>query len=177
MMDIKGLFVWTLESVIRVIQLIWTLKKTFVSYLSITWIMTNWIQGDNRILTITRITWITRFPFISCLDQFCLYFPKFSVNGIPSDNNLKSIYLMKRTSGLCEWLLQSVTQWIDQLDHQSSFVCVSISRIIWINGSVYDNMLIENYVFTGNYFAQDSYRNFHRFNLWFTTSWAMWLTD
>ena len=27
MMDIKGLFVWTLGSVIRVIQLIWTLEK------------------------------------------------------------------------------------------------------------------------------------------------------
>ena len=91
--------------------------------------MTNWIQGDNRILTTTRITWITRFPFISCLGQFYLYFPKSSVNGIPSENNLKSIYIIKRTSGLCEWLLQSVTRWIDQLDHQSSFVYVSISRI------------------------------------------------
>ena len=40
------------------------------------------------------------------------------------------------TSGLCEWLLQSVTQWLDQLDHQSSFVCVSISRIIRMNRSV-----------------------------------------
>ena len=28
MMGIKGLFVWTLGSVIRVIQLIWTLEKT-----------------------------------------------------------------------------------------------------------------------------------------------------
>ena len=70
MMDIKGLFVWTLGSVIRVIQLISTLKKLFVSYLSITWIMTRWIQGNNRILTITRITWITRFLFISYLGQF-----------------------------------------------------------------------------------------------------------
>ena len=82
MMDIKGLFVWTLGSVIRVIQLISTLKKLFVSYLPVTWIMTHWIQGNNRILTITRITWITRFLYISCLKQFYLYFPKSSVNGI-----------------------------------------------------------------------------------------------
>ena len=83
-MDIKGLFGWTLGSVIRVIQLIWTLKKPFVSYLSITWIMmTHRIHGNNRILTITQITWITLFLFIPCLDQFSLYFPKSSVNGIP----------------------------------------------------------------------------------------------
>ena len=53
-----------------------------------------------------------------------------------SDKNPKPIYVIKRTSRLCEWLLQSVTQWLDQLDHQSSFVCVSISRITWINGSL-----------------------------------------
>ena len=57
-------------------------NKLFVSYLPITWIMTHWIQGNNRILTITRITWITRFLYISCLKQFYLYFPKSSVNGI-----------------------------------------------------------------------------------------------
>ena len=53
-----------------------------------------------------------------------------------SDKNPKPIYVIKRISGLCEWLLQSVTQWLDQLDHQSSFVCVSISRIIRMNRSV-----------------------------------------
>ena len=127
-----------MKRVIQQIQLS-TLRKLFVSYLSITWIMTHWVQGNNRILTITRISSITRFPFISCLDQFCLYFPKSSVKGILRKHkwkNPKSIYVIKRTSGLCEWLLQSVTQWLDQLDHQSSFVCVSISRITWINGSV-----------------------------------------
>ena len=53
-----------------------------------------------------------------------------------SDKNPKPIYVSKRTSGLCEWLLQSITQWLYQLDHQSSFICVSISRITWINGSL-----------------------------------------
>ena len=52
-----------------------------------------------------------------------------------SDKNSKPIYVIKRINGLCEWLLQSVTQWLDQLDRQSSFVCVSVSRITWINGS------------------------------------------
>ena len=135
MMDIKGLFVWTLGSVIRVIQLMSTLKKLFVSYLSITWIMTHWMRGNSRIPTITRITWISRFLFISCHDQFCLYLPKSSVSGIWCKQKWQK-FVIKRTGGLCEWLLQSVTQWLDQLDHQSSFVCVSISRITWINRSV-----------------------------------------
>ena len=53
-----------------------------------------------------------------------------------SNKNPKPIYVIKRSSGLCEWLLQSVTQWLDQLDYRCSFVCVSISRVTWINGSV-----------------------------------------
>ena len=32
-----------------------------------------------------------------------------------NNKNSKPIYVIKRTSGLCEWLLQSVTQWLDQL--------------------------------------------------------------
>ena len=130
MVDIKGLFVWTLGSVI---QLISTLKTLSVSYFSITWNMTHWVQGNSRILTITRITWITSFLFLSCLDQFCLDTSRNPVSmGLranTSDKNRKPIYVIKRTSGLCEWLLQSVTQWLDQLDYQSSFVCVLISRI------------------------------------------------
>ena len=95
--------------------------------------MTHWVEGNNRILAITRITWITRFLFISCLDQFCLDNSRNPVSmGLranTSDKNRKPIYAIKRTGGLCEWLLQSVTQWLDQLDYQSSFVSVSISRI------------------------------------------------
>ena len=54
-----------------------------------------------------------------------------------SDKNPKPIYVIKRTSSLCKSLLQSVTQWIDRLDHQSSFVCVSVSRITWIAPNKY----------------------------------------
>ena len=53
-----------------------------------------------------------------------------------SDKNPKPIYVIKRTNGLCKSLLQLVTQWLGQLDHQSSFACVSISRITWINESL-----------------------------------------
>ena len=102
--------------------------------------MTHWVEGNNRILAITRMTWITSFLFISCLDQFCLDNSRNPVSmGLranTSDKNRKPIYAIKRTGGLCEWLLQSVTQWLDQLDYQSSFVSVSISRITWINGLV-----------------------------------------
>ena len=139
-MDMNGLFVWTLGSVIQVIQLISTLNKLFVLHLSITWIMTYWIQGNNRILIITWITCISRFLFISCLDQFCLdtsWNPmSMGLCTNTSDKNPKPIYVIKSTGSLCKWLLQSVTQWLDQLNHQGSFVCVSISRITWINRSV-----------------------------------------
>ena len=98
-------FVWTLGSVIQVIQLISTLKKLFVSYLSITWIMNHWIQGNNRILTITRITWITSFLFISCLNQFCLYFPKSSNNGIARKHGWKKskTYIRNQTCKRLVW--------------------------------------------------------------------------
>ena len=129
MLDIKGLFVWSLGSVIRVVQLISTLKKLFVSSLSITWIMTQWIQGNNRILTITRITWITPFLFISCLDQFSHTFQNPVSMGLranTSDKNLKPIYVIKRTSGLCEWLLQSVTHFSHFYHLYYVFVIVNI---------------------------------------------------
>ena len=61
-----------------------TKDSPFVLYLLITWIVTHWIQGNSRILSITPITWISPFPFISCFDQFCLYFPKSNVDGIPA---------------------------------------------------------------------------------------------
>ena len=32
------------------------------------------------------ITWITRFSFIFCFDQFRVYFLKSNVNGIPAQN-------------------------------------------------------------------------------------------
>ena len=103
--DIKCLFVWTLGSVIWVIQLILTLKKLFVSYLSITWIMTHWVQGNNRILSITRNTWITSFLFISCLNQFCLYFPKSSNNGIARKHGWKKskTYIRNQTCKRLVW--------------------------------------------------------------------------
>ena len=90
-MDIKGLFVWTSGSVIRVIQLISTLTKLFVLCLSISWIMIHWLHGNNRILTITRITWITRCLFMSCLGQFCLYFPKSGLKPLGNNEKPKSI--------------------------------------------------------------------------------------
>ena len=45
-------------------------------------------------------------------------------------------YVTKCASHSCKWLLLLVTQWLDQLDHQGSFVWISISRITWIKGSL-----------------------------------------
>ena len=50
-----------------------------------------------------------------------------------SDKNPKPICIIELTSGLCEWLFRSITKWLDQLNHQSSFLCVSVSPITWIN--------------------------------------------
>ena len=105
MMDIKGLFVRTLGSMIQVIQLISTLKKLFVLYFSVTWIMTHWIQGNNRFL-----------QFLNHLDHpFSINFLSWSVLPIlpkiycqwdcaeTQATKIQNLYIViKRTTGLCE---------------------------------------------------------------------------
>ena len=129
MMDVKGLFVWALESVIRVIQLISTLTKLFLSYLSITWIMTHWIQSNNRILTITRITWITRVLFISCLDQFCLYFPKSSNNGIARKHKWQKseTYIRNQTYKRLVWTVALISYSMAWSVGSPKFICLCIN--------------------------------------------------
>ena len=125
-----GLFVWTLGSVIRVIRLIWTLKKTFVLYLSVTWIMvTHWIHGNSRILTITRITWITLFLFIPCLDQFCLYFPKSSVNGIPHKYKWQKskTYVRNQTYKRLVWMAALIGYSVAWSVASPKFICLCIN--------------------------------------------------
>ena len=110
-MDIKGLFVWILGSVIRVIQLISTLKKLFVSYFSITWIMTHWTQGN----------------IISCLHQFYIYFPKLSNYGIARKHKWQKseIYIRNKTwmvcvNGCSNQLFNGLISWITKVH---LFVC------------------------------------------------------
>ena len=139
MMDIKGLFVWTLVSVIRVIQLISTLKnylfRTFQS-------LESWPVGSRVITGFLQLleslgSLIFYLFLVSISFAYTSWNPmSMGLHANASDKNSKPIYVIKWASGLCEWLLQSLTQWLDQLDHQSSFVCVSVSRITWINGSV-----------------------------------------
>ena len=139
MKDIKGLFVWTHASVIRVIQLISTLKRYFFRTFQS---LRSWPIGS-RVITEFLQSLGSLATLVFYLILFSICFAYTSQNPLPmglrantSDKNPKPIYVIKRTSGLYEWLLQSVTQWYGQLDHQCSFVCVSISRITWINGSV-----------------------------------------
>ena len=86
-------------------------KKLFVSYLLITWIMTRWVQGNNRILTITRITWITHFLFISCLDQFYLYFLKSSNNGILRKRKWQKseVFIRNQTYKRLVWMAATIS--------------------------------------------------------------------
>ena len=135
-MNIKGLFVWTLGSVIQLISI---LKKLFVSYLSIAWIMTRWIQGNNRILTITWITGITRFLFISCLDQFCLYFPNPVSMGLRADTkdkNPKPVYVIKRTSSL--WMAVLISYSMAWSVGWPKFICLAINFSYYLNQGISD---------------------------------------
>ena len=126
---LRGLFVWNLGSVIRAIQVIATRKKRFVSYLSITWIMTHWIQSNNRILTITRITWITRVLFISCLDQFCLYFPKSSNSGIARKRKWQKseTYIRNETNKQPVWMATSISHSVAWIVGSPKFICLCIN--------------------------------------------------
>ena len=140
MMDIKGLFVWALGSVIRVIQLISTLKKLFLSYPSITWIMTHCIRGNNKILTVTRITWITRFLFISCLDQFCLYFLKSSVNGIGRKHKWQKseTYIPNQKFKRLVRIAAPVSYSIVWSVGSPKFICLSINFSHYLNQRIID---------------------------------------
>ena len=146
MIDIKGLFVWSLESVILVIQLISTLKKLFVSYLSITWITTNWIQGNNRILTITQIIWITCFLFISCLNQFCLYFPKSSVNDIARKHKWQKskTYICNQIYKQLEWMAAPISYSMALSVGSPKFICLCINFLHFLNERIIDPYFQKN---------------------------------
>ena len=141
MMDTKGLFVWTLGSVIRMIKLISTLKKLFVSYLSITCIMTHWIQDNNSILAITRIAWITRFLFISCLDQFCLHFPKSSVNGVARKHKWQKseTYILNRTYKRLVWMAAQISYSMAWSVGSPKFICWCITFSHYLNQRIIDS--------------------------------------
>ena len=140
MMDINGQFVWTLGSVIREIQLISTLKKLFVLYLSVTWMTTHSIQGNNRIHTITRITWITRFLFISCLDQFCLYFPKSIVNGIARKHRWQKswTYIRNQTYKRLVWMAAPISYSMALSIGSPKFICLCINFLHYLNQRIID---------------------------------------
>ena len=129
-MDINGLFVWALGSVIRAIQLIWTLKKIFDLYLSVNWIMmTHWVHGNNKILTITRITWITLFLFIPCLDQFWLYLKKSSANAIPRKYKWQKskTYILNQTYKRLVWMAALIGYPVTWSVASPKFICLCIN--------------------------------------------------
>ena len=142
-------FIWVIRvitrsviawSVIWVIQLIWTLKKLFVSYFSITWVMTHLTQGNNRILAIIRITWITHFLFISCLDQFCLYFPKSNVNGITRKHKWQKfeIYIRNQTYKRLVWIAAPISYSMSWSVGSPKFICLCINLSHYLNQGISD---------------------------------------
>ena len=57
-------------------------EKQFVLYLSVNWTIICWIKGDSRIRSISLITLITLFLFVSRFDQPYLYFLRINVDEI-----------------------------------------------------------------------------------------------
>ena len=132
MIDIKGLFVWSLKSVILVIQLISTLKKLFVhTFQSLgsqpigPRVITGFLQLLRSFGSPVFFLFLVSISFAYTSQNPV----SMTLHANTSDKNPKPIYVIKYTSSLSEWLLQSATQWLYQLDHQRSFVCVSISCI------------------------------------------------
>ena len=98
-MDIKGLFVWTHGSVIRVIQLIVPFNHLDHGSLD------PGEQQDSCNYS-DHLDHLSRFLFVSSLDQFCLYFPKSNVYGIPSKHKCQKLetYISKPTYQWLVWM-------------------------------------------------------------------------
>ena len=86
-------------------------------------------HGNSRILTITRITWITLFLFIPCLDQFCLYFPKSSVNGIPRKYKWQKsrTYVRNQTYKRLVWMAALIGYSVAWSVASPKFICLCIN--------------------------------------------------
>ena len=123
-----------------------TKKKLFVSYLSIIWIMTHWIQGNNRILTITRITWITSFLFISCLNQFCLYFPISSNNGIARKHKWEKseTYIRNKTYKRLVWMAAPISYSMAWSTGAPMFISLCINFLHYLNQRISDTFFQTN---------------------------------
>ena len=137
--DIRVLLVWTLGSEIQVIQQIWKLRKpylfwTFQSFGS--WpiesrVIAGFFQSFGTLgsLVFHLFPVLISFGYTTQNSMSVEFWHKGKWEKSEAYN-----YVIKRTTGSCKWLLLLVTHWMDQLDHQNSFVVVSISRITWTNG-------------------------------------------
>ena len=114
-------------------------SQHFVSYLSTTWITNPWIQSNNRILTITRITWISRFLSTSCFDQFCQYFPKSGVNGIARKQKWQKseTYGSNQTYKLV-WMAASISYSMALSVWSPKFICLCINFSHYLNQQIID---------------------------------------
>ena len=119
-------------------QLIWTLKKPFF------FVPFNHLDHEtigSRVITgfLQLLGSLGSLVSISYFDQFRLYFPKSNVNGILCKHKWKKpkTYIRNQTYKWLVWMTPLISYTMaDQLDHQSSFVCVSVSRITWISRSM-----------------------------------------
>ena len=120
-MDFKGLFVWTFGSVIRVIQLISTLKiYLFRSFQSLrSWPIGFWVITGFLQLLGSRGSLVFYLVLVSISFVYASRNPVSM--GLRTKHKLQKADTYKHNQTykrLVRMLLQSVTQWLDQLDHQ-----------------------------------------------------------
>ena len=123
-----------------------TSGPTDLNTISITWTMTHLIHGNDRILTITRITWITRFLFIPCLDQFCLYFHKSRVHGIARKRKWQKseTYIRNQTYKRLVWMAASISFSMAWSVVSAKFICLCISFSHYLNQRISDRFFQTN---------------------------------
>ena len=83
--DIKGLFVWTLGPVIRVIQLIRKIKNLFFRTFES---LASWSVRSRLTVAFVR-SFGSFFSFVSCFVKFCVYFLKLIVDGTLAKRQIK----------------------------------------------------------------------------------------
>ena len=123
-------YFWTLGSVIWVIRLIWTLKKTFVCTFQS---LESWWPIGSMIITgflqLLESLGSLFFLFIPCLDQFFIYFPKSSVNGISRKYKWQKPknYVCNQTYKRLVWMVALIGYSVAWSVASPKFICLCIN--------------------------------------------------
>ena len=140
MMDIKSLFVWALGSVIRVIRLISTLKKNYL--LRTFQPLGSWPLGSRVITGFFQLLGSLGsmfFLYISCLNHFCPYFQKSSVNGIVHKGKWQKseTYIRNQTYKRFVWMAAPIS-YLMAWRVGAKLICLCISFLHYLDQRIND---------------------------------------